>query len=233
MKEICDAYEKSEFASAVQKNIIETRIQNEHLSYSKVLQNKIFYKTNSITQLTWLIWRNSLAWVRSPIETEILAIQTFFLALMFGLMYFHSKLNQEGVQNLNGVIFLLITNSSFPYVLSVINSFPSEIPIFLKEHGNAMYRVINYYLAKTTIEIPIYLVFAFLYATIAYWMTGMNETAEKYFTCCAVIVLVAITAISFGSFLSLVTPSLNAALALAGPLTVPLMVFSGYFLNNK
>ncbi len=34
-----------------------------------------------------------------------------------------------------------------------------------------------------------------------------------------------------GSFISVAAPSLDAALAIAGPAIVPLMVFSGFILN--
>jgi hypothetical protein len=35
-----------------------------------------------------------------------------------------------------------------------------------------------------------------------------------------------------GTLISVVAPSADTAVALSGPLLVPLMIFSGYFLNN-
>ena len=86
-------------------------------------------------------------------ETRILAIQTFFIALIFGLIYLQIKTNQEGVQNINGVLFLLITNSSFSNMFGVLNSFPAELPIFYRDHQNSMYRTVNYYLSKLITEV--------------------------------------------------------------------------------
>jgi ATP-binding cassette, subfamily G (WHITE), eye pigment precursor transporter len=63
-------------------------------------------------------------------------------------------------------------------------------------------------------------------------MAGLNSDIEKFFICVGTIVLVANCAVSFGSFLSCACPSVNAALAISGPVLVPLMIFSGYFLNN-
>jgi hypothetical protein len=43
------------------------------------------------------------------------------LAVIFGLIYLRQILDQIGVQNINGVIFLCITNSSFSNLFAVLN----------------------------------------------------------------------------------------------------------------
>ncbi|CAF1125996.1 unnamed protein product, partial [Brachionus calyciflorus] len=77
---------------------------------------------------------------RNPMETRILAIQSAFIAIIFGLIYLRLDMNQEGVQNINGVLFLIITNASFSNMFGVLNSFPAELPIFYRDHQNSMYR---------------------------------------------------------------------------------------------
>jgi len=75
------------------------------------------------------------------------------IALMFGLIYLNLKVDQEGIQNINGVIFLLVTNSSFSNMFPVLNSFTPMVPLFLRENKNGMYRVINFYLSKFLIDV--------------------------------------------------------------------------------
>lgn len=76
------------------------------------------------------------------------------IAVIFGLIFLNQDYSKPGViQNVNGVCFLLITNSSFSFLFAVINSFPPEIPIFLREHYNGLYRVLAYYLSKLMIEV--------------------------------------------------------------------------------
>ena len=111
------------------------------------------YKTNSLIQLKWLVWRSFISSSRNPMETRIIFAQTIFIALLFGLIFLQQDLDQNGVQNINGVIFLLLMNSSASNIFSVVNTFPAEIPIFLREHGNSMYRVVNYYASKFLIEV--------------------------------------------------------------------------------
>ena len=72
-----------------------------------------------------------------------------------------------------------------------------------------------------------------MFTTIVYWMSNLNNDPIRFMFCCLTLVLVANSAVSFGSFISASAPSVNAALALSAPILVPLMIFSGYFLNNK
>jgi ABC-type multidrug transport system permease subunit len=64
-------------------------------------------------------------------------------------------------------------------------------------------------------------------------MANLNNDVDRYFICCAIIILVSNASVSFGRFLSAVAPSINVALGLSGPVLVPLMIFSGVFLNNS
>ncbi len=75
------------------------------------------------------------------------------LSLVFGSIFFQILLDQKGIQNINGLLFLFITNTSFSNMFPVVNTFPAEIPLFLREHHNGMYRVFPYYLSKLIIDV--------------------------------------------------------------------------------
>lgn len=106
---------------------------------------------------------------------------------------------------------------------------------------------------------PKYVILPFVFVTIVYWMCNLNPDVGRFFSCVGIVILVANCSVAFGknmtllkrkgikfthlvikrvyvfkgSFLSAVAPSANAALGLSGPLLVPLMIFSGFFLNNS
>ena len=67
--------------------------------------------------------------------------------------------------------------------------------------------------------------------SIAYWMANLNNNFERYVIAVVIIILVVQCSLAFGTFLSAIAPSVNIALAFAGPVLVPLMVFSGFLLN--
>ncbi|RNA09917.1 ABC subfamily ABCG [Brachionus plicatilis] len=159
VKKICDGYDSSKYCQEAMDNIKKASGEQNLKSASFQSQLSSAYKAGWLTQLKWLIWRSFLSMSRNPMETKILAIQTFFIALIFGLIYLQIEDSQEGVQNINGVLFLLITNASFSNMFGVLNSFPAELPIFYRDHQNSMYRTVNYYLSKliTEVNLLIYL----------------------------------------------------------------------------
>lgn len=73
-----------------------------------------------------------------------------------------------------------------------------ELPIFMREHGNAMYRTDVYFLAKTLAELPLYIIFPAVFVSICYFMVGLNPEASKFLICNGIIILVANAATSFG-----------------------------------
>ena len=69
--------------------------------------------------------------------------------------------------------------------------------------------------------------------SICYWMANLNNELDRFFTCVLIVILVAQTAVSFGTFLSACAPTTNIAIAISGPVLVPLMIFSGFLLNSE
>ena len=67
--------------------------------------------------------------------------------------------------------------------------------------------------------------------TIVYWMANLNNNINRFIICLVIINLVVQASFAFGTFVSAISPSVNIALAISGPLIVPLMVFSGFLLN--
>jgi hypothetical protein len=90
---------------------------------------------------------------------------------MLGFIYWRQDLDQKGIMNINGALFLLIANMHFQNSFAVINvnlrlnfssnhfyeffsqTFCVELPIFLREHNNGMYRVDTYFISKMLAEV--------------------------------------------------------------------------------
>ncbi len=73
----------------------------------------------------------------------------FINSFIYGsLLYSFLDLDQIGVQNINSVIFLLVTNTSTSNMFPVLASYAPLMTLYLRENKNGMYRVINLYLAK-------------------------------------------------------------------------------------
>lgn len=101
----------------------------------------------------WLFWRSGISMIRDPFSTKLALIQTIVIAVLLGLIFLRLNYDQTGIQNMNGVLFLFITNTSFSNMFAVINAFTAEIPIFIREHQNGMYSVLAYYLSKFFVDV--------------------------------------------------------------------------------
>lgn len=43
------------------------------------------------------------------------------VSLLIGIVYFNQQLDQDGVMNINGALFIFLTNMTFQNVFAVIN----------------------------------------------------------------------------------------------------------------
>jgi hypothetical protein len=71
--------------------------------------------------MNWLLWRNIISLARNPMAFRVQIVQSVVISLLFGLIYFQLKMNQKGVQNMAGVLFLCMTNNSFGNMFVVVN----------------------------------------------------------------------------------------------------------------
>nr|QNH67900.1 ATP-binding cassette transporter subfamily G-like protein 1 [Brachionus rotundiformis] len=232
ISKVCSGFQESVHFSTNAQYLLEANRMAENPETRIKLKNRISYKANIFIQFIWLLWRSFLSTIRDKLSFQISIIQTIIIAILLGLIYLRIEYNQAGVQNINGIIFLFLTNTSFSNMFAVINTFPVEIPIFLREHQNGMYMVLPYYLSKIFVDLPKFILLPFIFITINYWMSNLNNDVGRFFICVGIVILVANAAVAFGSIVSALAPSATAASALSAPLLVPLMIFSGFFLNN-
>jgi len=190
------------------------------------------YKSSFCRQLWALLGRSWLSMTKEPMVTRIRLFQTLTAALIFGLLYFDQNLDQKGIMNINGVIFICITNMSFSNMFMVVNIFCQEIPIFLRDHFNGMYSTHAYFFSKQIVELPLVFFIPLLFISILYFMVGLNSSIERFACCVLILELIVQCAVSFGYLISCISSTPQIAMALAGPVLMPLMLFGGFFIND-
>ena len=105
----------------LKKEIASANFLEDKPNYQIDSSLKTTYRTNVLTQFRWLLWRSGLAQMRNPLASYVAIIQTVVISIIFGLIYLRLKYDQAGIQNMNGVLFLMITNMSFSNLFAVIN----------------------------------------------------------------------------------------------------------------
>ena len=224
---ICDKFSQSQEGQQLQA-------ETDSLEYPDQDQPSTSspYTVGWCGQFHALLWRGWLGVVREPKIVKVRILQTIFTALLIGGIYFGQQMDQDGVYNINGVLFFFLTNLTFSNVFAVINVFCMELPLFLREHNNGMYRTDVYFLTKQIAELPIFLLLPFLLISISYFLIGLDPNFERFLVTVGILELLTQSVISFGYFISCLTSSLPIALSIASPIILPLFLFGGMFLKN-
>ncbi|KAG1660602.1 Protein white [Nymphon striatum] len=200
----------------------------------KLINPEVFHKNTSwCGQLKTLLHRSYLNTMRTPLVSAVRIMQSVMSALVVGVIYLQQKYDGKGIMNINGALFLTLTQLTFPYFFGVLSTFCPELPLFLREHWNGMYRTDTYFLAKNIAEVPGIVISVLIYGTISYWMIGLNLDLNAFLTFLAASVLIANVTTSFGYLISCAVSTPEMALSIGPPLLIPFMLFGGLFLNSE
>ncbi|KAH3715726.1 protein white-like [Dreissena polymorpha] len=234
IEQICDKFDESQICKEIVQDIksVSENPKEEGIIIEEAFSGTSRYEASFFQQFRAVFARSWKTTYREPMLLRVRVIQTIFLGLMLGLIYLQLDIDQQGVMNINGVLFLMLTNMTFSNVFGVLNSFPLETPIFMREYGIGLYRVDIYFICKVLAEFPSFIFIPILFSSITYWMIGLYASFEAFCVFTGVILLVANIAVSFGYIVSAAVNHVGTALAIAPPLMIPLLMFGGFFLNS-
>lgn len=69
--------------------------------------------------------------------------------MVIGACYFGTEATtQNGIQSVQGIIFLFASENTFTPMYSVMSYFPEDEPLFLREYHSGLYPAWIYYLSK-------------------------------------------------------------------------------------
>lgn len=110
---------------------------------------------------------------------------------------------------------------------------PTERKILLQQTREGLYSTSAYYLAKLLAEVPVFALTTGAFAVIFYFLVNLRDAAGPFFIFLLILFLVFNAAFAFGVIVITLLPDPAAALQLFPIIVVPLMMFSGYFLNSE
>jgi len=237
VRQICDEFDKSSTGGQKIKQAVKFQRQNSRMSGSlknSTKESRSPYKASWWKQFTALLWRGFLSTIKDPQLLQIKLIQAAMIAVILGIIYFGQDFNsKEGVRNITGAIFLMLTNQTFSNMFPVVQVFTLELGIFMREHFNGMYRTDTYFITRQMAEMPVQILSPFIFTCIFYWMVGLNDDPARFLMACVINILLVQVVVGFGYMTSCIAPSLQIALAISAPLLIPLMIFGGFFLDSN
>jgi len=167
---------------------------------------------------------------RNPMFFKVRIIQTIVFSTFVGILFFQIKNDQVGVQNKNGALFFVIINQIMSNTFSTIQTFPQSLKNFDYDYQRKKYPLINYYLVKTTIDIPFQVLNTALFALLSVYITNLTDKVYQFVN---ILIMVAVTASSMGYFISTLSKDTNVSLVVTNLFVLPMMLTSGFFMNNS
>jgi len=169
--------------------------------------------------------------VREPLKVRAFIGQTVFMALLCGLVYLQLDKGQQSVQDRAGSLFFIIVNGAMGSMLRLVNTFPPERPVFLRESRNRMYSTLSYFFAKTVTDLPFLILLPVLFTAISYWMIGYKTDGGIYIMFNVVMMLCYFVGSSLGFILGIIAKDSTTAMTLVPMVFIPFMMFSGFLIN--
>ncbi|XP_058444348.1 protein scarlet [Malaya genurostris] len=229
---MCDLFAVSEAAG--QRDVLinlEMHIA-ESANFNVKDAKNLFRKPFWVLTTFWLTYRAFLVVVRDPTIQWLRLLQKIAIALMAGLCFSGAiKLDQLGVQAIQGILFIFVSENTFSPMYSVLSVFPDTFPLFMRETKSGLYRTSQYYVANMLAMLPGLIAEPLIFVIIAYWLAALRPTLFAFMITVIASTLVMNVSTACGCFFSAAFNSLPLAMAYLVPFDYILMITSGVFIK--
>jgi hypothetical protein len=132
-----------------------------------------------------------------------------------------------GISDRLGLLFLMVTNSGFSAVMGVINNFPPQKAVFIRDQQSGAYSTALFYITMTIAELPLQILAVLIQAVIVYWMSGLVREADNFFLFYAILLALNQVGVGIGYTISAAFDSYIVASAVTPMIIIPLMLCAG------
>ncbi|XP_065345622.1 protein white-like isoform X1 [Cloeon dipterum] len=232
---LCDEFASSPEGFALQQTIDDGEdgpctVQWKH-QLGDYINSKALSTPSRSTQLYWIMWRSMVAARRNKAEIITRMVFFMFVGLVISVPFIGTEKDQRGVQNIQGLFYLIVVETIFTFAYSVFNTFPQEIPVLLREISDNLYLPGPYYVSKMVLLIPRCIIGPFFYVMLIFCVVGLNGGVLGFLALCIPVMMCAASASAYGCMMSALFESVSTASLLSVPIDLVTIAFSGLFLR--
>lgn len=202
----------------------------------KAIETKDTWKPPRVQRTPWLrqfsvlTQRSVKDTFRSRTTIIAQVLQNIICAILIGTVFYDIGSDQKSMTKRMPVLFFCAINQGVFGALIVINSFPSERKIVLRERAAGSYFVSAYYMAKIAADTLLQFTSPIIFSVIVYWLVGFQADAGKFFIFTAFMILCSLAATSIALFISAVCRTTTLAVSVLPMALEVARLFGGYFM---
>lgn len=193
----------------------------------------VAFPNGPFTEFGLLLSRSWKQQSRDRLPQIITVVQTVVIGFTLAALYSDMHNSDTPVQDETGILFFICIFSAFGAMFGALNSFPTERGVVNRERAGKMYHVLPYYLARFICDIPLRVGQGLLFGCIVYWIVGLNPSAAAFFKFVCILIIEGLAAQGLGVAVSAGARNEKVALAIAPAVTVVLILFGGFYVNEN
>ncbi|CAM2701767.1 unnamed protein product [Rotaria socialis] len=157
-------------------------------------------------------------------------VQTVVIAILIGTVYLKIGNSQKSTTFREPSLFFCAVNQGVFGALMVINSFPVERALTLRERASGTYFASAYFIAKIVAETLIQIPVPIIFSSIVYFLIGYQATVGKFFIFALFMLLCSLAATSLALMVSAICKTTDMSVTVL-PLALEITrLFGGFFL---
>jgi ATP-binding cassette subfamily G (WHITE) protein 2 len=157
--------------------------------------------------------------------------QTVLMAVLIGTAFLKIGTSETSIVRRHPVLFFCVVNQGIFSSLIVINVFPRERLLVLRERAAGTYYVSAYFLAKSAAEVLLSLVFPILFTITLYHLVGFHDTPKQFFIFMGFMCLCSTAATSLALMVSALARTTDMSVTVLPLMLEVSRLFGGFFLS--
>ncbi|CAH0388183.1 unnamed protein product [Bemisia tabaci] len=174
-----------------------------------------------------LFFRSLLQLYRDWTSTHIKIVLHTAVGILLGLLYTNAGI--DGSKTISNVGFCIVSlvYLSYTSIMPAILKFPQELHVLKKEQFNNWYQLRTYYLAFLATNVPVQMLFCFIYVSISYYMSSQLMVWSRFLMYLAICELITLLSEGFGLILGTLLSPVNGVF-IGSIMTCVAILFAGF-----
>ncbi|XP_015110805.1 ATP-binding cassette sub-family G member 4 [Diachasma alloeum] len=164
--------------------------------------------------------------------THLKIVLHLLVGVLLGLFYADAGANGSKTVNNCGFLMVTVVYLCYTSMMPAVLRFPSELPVVKKEKFNNWYQLRTYYMAHLIANLPVQMLFAFVYSSVSYFMSSQPQDWSRFFMFLMSATSTTIISESFGLLLGTTLNPINGTF-LGAIACCMLLLFAGFFVFFK